>query len=152
MTCSLFLSSYFSMGFSSHRVYKQWLLFFLIHRMKAHSLPPIYRFSKQNGNVRTTWIFFLQNTKNTAVDYASMFSHRSTVDVSHHLKECFCLPRVSLWLMAVTVRTETVRPPLHATRSISPPSWERSLRPGSSPSGKGGVDKAWHSASLTTVM
>lgn len=30
----------------------------LIYRMKAYSLPPIYRFSKQNGNVRMACAFF----------------------------------------------------------------------------------------------
>lgn len=27
--------------------------FCLVYRMKAYSLPPLYRFTKQNGNVRT---------------------------------------------------------------------------------------------------
>lgn len=30
---------------------------FCVYRMKAYSLPPIYRFSKQNGNVRISWIY-----------------------------------------------------------------------------------------------
>lgn len=100
--------------------------------------------------------FFLRNTNsNSAVDFflALTFHPSIAINVSLQLRERFSVSsRVSPWLMAVTARTETGRPPLHATRSICPPSWERSLRPGSSPSGKSGVDKAWHSASRTTVM
>lgn len=34
------------------------LLFCLVYRMKAYSLPPLYRFTKQNGNVRTARIMW----------------------------------------------------------------------------------------------
>lgn len=30
-----------------------YMFFCLVHRMKAYSLPPLYRFTKQNENVRT---------------------------------------------------------------------------------------------------
>lgn len=75
--------------------------------------------------------------------------------VSHQLTR-FHLPRVNPRLSAVRMEMATPRPLLRdtmaTTRNTCPPSSERSLRPDSSLSGRGEVDKARFLATLTMVM
>lgn len=54
-------------------VTKRVLFFCPVYRMKVYSLPPLYRLTKQNRNVRTAWVMWM--------DVYSDLGHRS---IAHH--------------------------------------------------------------------